>query len=393
MFPYLIEGDIIFPKKTHFSRLHVNDFITFRRDHQLVTHRIIYIPPLATSWLFTKGDTNLKRDKKVYKKHIIGKVTEVKRNNSLLDPTQVYFFQSSLYFQELKKITTLFTSKKIQFIFLKGLPLHLYYEKSFPKRLYADCDILIATAQIPKAIELLEMRGYTEDTLARAANEVSYYKSLGGFRIILDIHTDAVFLSLHSLGENTLLYPKTLLRTFTQTCLNQKRLITIDNVPFPILTLPYLLVYLLLHLFHHNYKGYYRYELINSILQSQKKIPYSEVIQIIKSQKIEGYIYPVFIFLQTYYGHTFPKGFLAKIHPSREKMTFITRMIRSYDIFSEDYKSIEGTKKFLNVLILSPRPIFIKLGIFTQLQLWKLLVRTIILYLRRSLLNNIMFFK
>lgn len=144
-------------KKTAFSRLKVNDLVLFQRNNRIFTHRIIY---KKGNYLIAKGDHNFKDDGKIYSKHILGKVTNIKRNNKIINPETIYLLQSTIYLTELKLIAKELNSKDINFVFLKGLPIHLFYEKTHPQRIYVDCDILLAKNQYQKALKIFTALGY-----------------------------------------------------------------------------------------------------------------------------------------------------------------------------------------------------------------------------------------
>src|SRR3989344_5401953 len=151
MLPFLADGDILNIKKITFQKIQINNLITFKYKSKFITHRIIYKNVNNKNAFFiTKGDNNPIADYKIYPKQIIGKVESIKRNNRTLNITDLYFFQSTLYFQEIIKTNKILTKNKIDFLILKGLPLHLYYEKKYPNRIYADCDILIDKNQFLK---------------------------------------------------------------------------------------------------------------------------------------------------------------------------------------------------------------------------------------------------
>jgi signal peptidase I len=140
MLPILYENDIVYFKKISFSKIKVNDLIVFKMKSKLITHRVVY---KTNKYLITKGDNNPASDGKIYPRKILGKVYKIKRNGQTFNPETFYLLQSTNYFQEIVKIKNEFDKKNINYVFLKGLPLHLYFEGSHPQRLYADCDVLV----------------------------------------------------------------------------------------------------------------------------------------------------------------------------------------------------------------------------------------------------------
>jgi len=129
MLPLLQANDVIYYRQTTFSRCKTNDLIMAKKNGQLFTHRVIY---KTKKYLITKGDNNLQSDGKIYPRQIIAKVYQIKRNGKIFHPENLYLFQSTLYFQEIVKIKRAFEKEKIDFVFLKGLPLHLYFKGKHP---------------------------------------------------------------------------------------------------------------------------------------------------------------------------------------------------------------------------------------------------------------------
>ena len=159
MLPLLRHGDIVFYKKTNLKQACTNDIILVQKNNQAFTHRVIY---KTGRYLITKGDNNLESDGRIYPRQIIAKVTQVKRNGKLFNPEDIYLFQSTHYLNEIIKIKQVFEKAGIEYVFLKGLPLHLYFEKTHPRRIYADCDVLLHKKEYIKAKEILEKHKYKE---------------------------------------------------------------------------------------------------------------------------------------------------------------------------------------------------------------------------------------
>ena len=148
MEPIFHENDVLYFKKIAFKSIKVNDIVSIKKGKQLISHRVIY---KTNKYLVTKGDNNPISDGKIFPKQIIGKVYQVKRKGQIFDPEQLYLLQSTLYFQEIVKIKTKLDKQGINYVFLKGLPLHLYFEKTHPRRIYLDCDVLVDKKDFFKA--------------------------------------------------------------------------------------------------------------------------------------------------------------------------------------------------------------------------------------------------
>ena len=171
MLPILYENDVVYFKKITFSEIKVNDLIVFKKKNQLITHRVIY---KTKNYLITKGDNNLNSDGKIYPKQILGKVYQIKRNGQIFKPETIYLIQSTHYFSEIVKIKNQFDKEKINYVFLKGLPLHLYFEGTHPKRLYADCDVLVDKRDFDKAEKILFSFGYQKADTSLSSFQKSF---------------------------------------------------------------------------------------------------------------------------------------------------------------------------------------------------------------------------
>lgn len=389
MLPLLHDQDIIYLKKIKFPNIKVNDVICVRKNGKTFTHRVIYKhevfassalgsqakPRTASSaykaknYLITKGDTNTLSDGKVYPGQIVGKVEKVKRNGEIFDIESLYLLQSTLYFQEIVKIKKAFEKKNIKYVFLKGLPLHLHYEGSHPRRIYSDCDILIQRTDFKKAEKIFKRFGYKSEagTLSgrlekiRAYKaEISFLKVINNFLIVFDIHFEAVFVTTYG-GNFRAFYPQVLINSLTDDFLREKQIIKTQGENFPILSLDNLFIYLALHIFHHNYKSSYRYEFLANVLRILN-VNYEEVTNKIIKYKVQNFIYPCLILLNKHYKSDFPQFFLESIKPPYAVLRFIDRNILSLDIFSDEGRNPKNRFKYL--FFLSPLPYYKKMSVF-----------------------------
>lgn len=375
MYPFFISGDILYIQPLSLSKIKINDFITYVQKNIFVTHRVIYIPS-QRKYIITKGDTNQKPDKKILPEKIIGKVMRVKRSGKFFYTNTLYLLQSYWYNEEINKINTLFYKKNVNFVFLKGLPLHLYYEKSIPQRIYGDCDILIQKDQLPFVNALLSQKGYSKEihhysilhrVLKNKETEINYTKIVNKMPITLDIHVEPSFL-MHQVGSLDALYSEKLLRSFTNDILDKKRLIRVSGKTYPILSSHHLIIYLALHIFHHNLQGYYRYEFLRMILQKET-IPMQEIKNCTELYKLTSFIFPVFILLWKYYQSMQAKK-LAEILPlSREAKREIIKHIQTINIFNEDTRINSGVRRFRLIFLYSPYGILKKMTVFFSLSI------------------------
>jgi len=311
------------------------------------------------------------------------------RNTTKVEKRTVQLVQSVLYLQEINKIKRLFEQNNIDFVFLKGLPLHLYYENEFPRRIYADCDLLIQEKDYNLVSDLLSQQDYIQCThelyplqsYFRRSNplEVSFSKKIGGVKIEFDIHTSIVF-SIPTLGYTDKLYPTKLLKDFTQKCLKTKRAVNINNFLFPIISPSLLIVYLSLHLFNHLFTGPYRFKLLKKIMEYEfhkNHVDWPTIQRIIREYSLENYIYPVFLIAKREYSIAIPDYIITSLEPTsflakKRVKTILSRPRGTYS----NRKHI-GIERFINLFLLSPVSWYRRLTIFTDLSVLITIIVTV----------------
>lgn len=100
MLPLLWPGDVIIIDPIIIEQIAIGDIVVFKQDNRLVAHRLISISNINNSkFLFTKGDSNLKRDEPFSAESLIGIVRNVIKNEILIPINQ----RKSLQFQLLTK--------------------------------------------------------------------------------------------------------------------------------------------------------------------------------------------------------------------------------------------------------------------------------------------------
>lgn len=382
MFPILQSGDIVGYKKTSFSKCRVNDIILAKKNGKMFTHRVIY---KSVERLITKGDNNSISDGKVYPQQIMGKVYQIKRKGQVFNPQDVNLFQSTLYFHEIVKVKKIFEKEGINFAFLKGLPIHLYYEGKHPARIYADCDLLIVKDDYEKAENVFKRLKYSQaktefssihKSLKDKPTEFSFYKKINDFPIVFDVHFEPVFL-MNQLGKLNELYPQKLIDEMTDEFLRTKRKITIQNESFLILNTYDLILYLALHFFHHNFRGAYRLDFLDKVMRRALKIPppsgeslratpevFITLTEKILSYKLQNFVYPSFILLKKYFDTPLPRELLQSIKPDKGKLKYIHKNIVRVSIFDDEQRVQAGINRFKNIFFLSPEPMYKKIFVF-----------------------------
>jgi len=365
MEPFFHENDILYFKKVPFNKIKVDDFIVIKQNRRLISHRVIY---KTDKYLITKGDNNPRSDGKIYPKQVVGRVYQLKRNQQILNPENLYLIQSTLYFDEIVRIKNQFDRKKINYVFLKGLPLHLYYEGMHPKRIYADCDVLVEKKDFQKAEKTLTKYGYkkAKTELSKAHSKIksrevenAYIKVVNHLAVMFDLHLEAVFM-MTQLGSLDNLYPQKLIDQLTEDFLKTKRGKKINNEKFLILNTYYLILYLALHLFHHNFQGAFRYQLLDTIIRKEK--PSNEAVkhlaETIKKYRLQNFVHPVFVLLKKYYKTPIPNSFLKEIKPK----SLVN--LNNLSLFDDEPRLRAGITRFKNLFFLSPEPWCKKIWVF-----------------------------
>ena len=334
----------------------LNEIIVFKKRDRLIAHRIVYVSP-DKNFFITKGDNNLSADGKVKKEKILGKVTMVKRGNQIIDLAHLYLAQSFSYLRALKEIVKKLNSDKIAFIILKGLPLHIFYTGKIPKRLYVDIDILVRGKDFGRVTKILEKEGFVPipsrffGKRIKEPSQISFVKPAKPFPIEIDLHQEATPGFAKAREINRLLPSGDI---FNEYLFKNIKKIRVNDASFPVLKTEALCLYLLLHLFRHNFKGGHRFELLDTIFR-QEKIDWKEVSDKLSLFEFTNFVYPAILLLKNLYKTPLPRKFLRDISPSPSKKILADIMIRTVDPFSRRGRAFEGSQKAVFVLLLSPK--------------------------------------
>lgn len=364
MLPILQPDDAVNFGKIKPGKILVNDICLIKKKDYL-THRIIYINKFH---IISKGDSNSLSDGKSSVNNVIAKVIKIKRNGQIINIDDLYLFQSTLYFQEIVKIKIAFEKEKINFVFLKGLPLHLYFEGDHPRCLYSDCDVLIDKKDFEKAKKvLLEFYYKNVDNdlspiqrkLKNKEIEASFLKIINGIPVVFDIHLEPVFM-MTQIGDLEALYPQKLINQLTQEMLKNKKTIKINNEKFSILNSKFLIFYLSLHFFHHNFRGIFRLEFLDKVIRKShlKKQGWIDIKTTINDYSLGNFVGPTFFLLKKYYSTPVPDSINLK-----NAINF-----KNFDIFSDETRLEAGINRFKYVFFLSPRPLITKILVFLNPQ-------------------------
>lgn len=361
MVPLILPTDKPVVKKSKVYK--PNDIVVARHEGRLVAHRIIYIFPDGS--FQTKGDNNLASDGKIKKSRILGKVERVIRGGQSISLSHVYLSQSSTYLKELSLLNNALKRTRIAYVLLKGLPLHLAHGGKLPQRLYFDTDILIKRKnqkEVERIFAKLGFESIQPKLLGKAVrnySQISFVKKIKPFPVIIDIHFSPGIGFTKATGLNRLI-PS--LARYTKDLFESAKEVSVEGSFYPMLNKEDLFLYLLLHLFHHNFQGIHRIEFIAKLNKSTK--PDMEIV--VNKAKIYGYeyfIYPAILILNRFFDSTTLPENLKTPYPVR----IISNIVFNSSPFDDDKKAVEGVKRFLFIFSLSRASILRKLSVlFSQ---------------------------
>lgn len=372
MEPLFQGGDLVFFKKITGDNFKTNDIVLVGSKDNFFVHRVIY---RNGKLAVTRGDNNHKSDGFINLKRVLAKATLIKRGSNTFPPSHIYLIQSSHYLKEIMKLKRIFDKKNIRYSYLKGLPVHFYYEGAHPKKLYFDCDIIVDRESAEKVDSIFINSGYQriDSSMIKAARlghgtapEVSYRKIISGFPVNFDIHFEAVFM-MTQLPHLEFLYPKALLSRLTGEILETSKTIEINGIPLPILNENMQAIYLCLHFFHHNFRGIQRLELIHKVIEKSVKRDkkfFSKCSRIISAYELQNFTTPVFSLLIKYFKTDIPQSFMKSISPKSKVYDFLLPKTGSLDMFDSDSRINSGIIRFRNLVIFSPRPFYVKMLTF-----------------------------
>lgn len=381
MIPLLYSGDMIKFIPIRFDKIKTDDIVLTNKSKKFIIHRVIY---KTNTFLITKGDNNYQSDLKTRNIGFFLKAVEVKRGPKRFLIDDAYLLQSVNYLKELKIICKIFAANNIKFAVLKGLPLYLKYLNGFPKRFYADCDLLILPDQFNLCKIIFQKLGYRikNTNIAKLFNhsdfspEVTFIKSVDRIRVEFDIHTQAVFL-MKQFAIPEVLYPNNLLTLLSSHFLNSRRSVKIQGINFPILSPANLIVYLGLHFFHHNFRGISRLEFLNKVIirefrrKTGKKILAKKIKQLVLKFNLSNFVIPAFILCSK----LFKNKYLKEIIIDTKKLPKLDFKQFEKNIFDSESRYQAGKNRFKLILRLSPNPTLIKYLTFLDKNILAILFR------------------
>ncbi len=364
MLPLIQPDDLLHFQPIKPNQLQLNDIIIFRQNRKLIAHRLIY---RNSTHFFTQGDNLPYTDPPHSYSHLVGKVIALTRQGKRLPISYLYLQQATLYLHQLHQLTHLFNQHSLNYLFLKGLPLHLYYHQSPPQRLYLDCDLLLNPSQLSQAKSLLHQLGFKPYNPSSFATppfhqplEVSFLKPTDTFPIILDLHLAPVFLP-KQLATPQYLYPVSLLANYTQHLLGHKTIVKLKNHSYPLISPQDSIVYLALHFFHHNLQGIHRLQLLPPILNHYHPTSsqWTSLAQLANQFQLGDFIYPSLKIFSQYYRYPIPPSFWSHLQLNHPRQTH--QLTQTNPLSISSHRLINGLKLIHHSYQLSPQPVSTKL--------------------------------
>lgn len=289
-----------------------------------------------------------------------------------------YLVQSVLYLNQITRLTSLLRESKIPHIILKGLPLHFKYEGTYPRRIFSDIDILVPASSrgliciLFAKLEYHLIKSSLSSKIAKQKDKVceeSFLKRIHGLPVVFDIHYEAVFM-MTQLGKLDDLYPQNNIELFSRELFENTTQFKYESSQFPLLKDEYLVLYLALHLFHHNFCGTHRVELIRAIVKKKiatKDKMFKKIGKIIKKYHLQGYSYGSFLIMKRIYkNNLIPEDFLDSIKPSRLQSIYLEKIIGARIAIDDLGQIRAGIVLFFHLFLLSPHKWRKKMKVFTN---------------------------
>ena len=177
--------------------------------------------------------------------------------------------------------------------------------------------------------------------------------------------------------------------------LKNKKKIRLNGNYFFILNDTHLILYLALHLFHHNFKGWNRYDFLDKVIrkinQKRKSEKYQQIwnniLTLSNKYRLNNFICPAFLILKKLYKSPIPDSFLTKLKQKSNLKPVNNLFKNKLQIFEEESRVRAGTNRFKLLFFLSPNPTWKKLTTFFYPQVvftigWLLAKITIIKFKR-----------
>jgi hypothetical protein len=207
-------------------------------------------------------------------------------------------------------------------------------------------------------------------------------KVVSGIPVVFDVHFEPVFL-MTQLPGMSLLYPPKLLAELGEKIISGGERKIIKGMSYSLCSAPDQILYLALHIFHHNFTDSMRYQLLDSVVRKSRLSfrtiseksrsgtrfarslandtgarddAWEELVHTINDYHLQGYTYGVFLLLKKYFHTPIPPSFLQSIRPKWYMLHVTCYIVKHVDIFSQDTRTKAGIQRFILIFLLSPNP-------------------------------------
>lgn len=364
MDPLLKKGEIVIYRSKKLSKIIVDDILLIKKNNHTFLSRLIY---KNNYHLIVKQDC-IKTPVRIYNDMLLGVAVSKKTSGLRVPLDNIYLSPYLIYLKEINHLNKLLLNHNISFLYLKGVPLYLHILNHPLRRFFFDCDILVNQKELEKFEDILRLNGYKKvntDLSPRHAKlkdkvtEISYSKTIQGIPIVLDVHYEIVFM-MNQIGKLEMFYPQNKIDELTGSFLRHRKFVTINSNRYPLLSDLHLVLYLSLHIFHHNYRGYNRYDFLDHVL-NKIKVDWKNLENLISYFNFKNFLYFAFFYYQQFYRYKLPENFLTNLAP---KNKIISKTIGNINIFEDEQRTKAGIHRFVYLLLLSPTPWYKKLSAF-----------------------------
>ena len=356
MLPLVHPTDKLIITKT--NKFNLEDIVVYQQKNSLIAHRVIY---KTKNHLITRGDNNIKIDKKIPYNQILGVVHQVKRGRDKISLNHIYFSQSIKYFKIINSLVSKLDKENIPYVFLKGLPIYLYYKKSPPQHLYVDIDMLIRKKHLKKVKKILFDINFNISKTSPYINprteptQYSFFKLDNPANIVIDLHVEPGFGFTKSVHINSLLPNQT---KITSHLFSNSHKVMINDKKISILNPETQIILLLMHFYHHNFKKIHKLSIIETI--NQQKISWKQIFTDINKLKLEPFIEPAIILFDRYYPNIVPNTYVNSI---KKFKYHLTARIHSHKTLNSQNQKIAGIHRFFLIIFLSKSSLLKKITI------------------------------
>lgn len=223
----------------------------------------------------------------------------------------VYLIQSSIYFDQIVLLDEALKKAGIEYVFLKGLPTYLHYFETHPRRPYSDCDLLVPPKTISRVENTFSRFGYKPmKDFADSEYSRRLKTTIHDLIVVFDVHISVAFRVDKS---TSLRLTEEMLKS------RHRKTVLIHSTRLPVLKPESLILYLLIHLYTHNWQGEHRFEYLKRLstdLEKKAEINWNRIIRLAEKLEIVSLIAPGLFMLARHHKYDLPWIMLVNRHPN-----------------------------------------------------------------------------